>query len=80
MAHKLYLCGAVALGLAACGGNDQPNASSTPVPVPEMVDTAQVLALARATSETTSPFPVDGGLVTFSDTSETSVPILVNSM
>jgi hypothetical protein len=45
-----------------------------------MIDTAQLLSLAQATSETSTPFAVDGGLVTFSDTSETSAPISINAM
>jgi hypothetical protein len=39
-----------------------------------MVDTAQVLMLAPQSSETASPFQVDGGYV-FTDTTETGEPI-----
>jgi hypothetical protein len=39
-----------------------------------MVTTAEVLMLAQQTSETASPFSVDGGYV-FTDTSETGEPI-----
>jgi hypothetical protein len=39
-----------------------------------MVDTAQVLMLAQQSSETASPFQVDGGYV-FTDTSESGEPI-----
>ena len=61
--------------LSACGGSDQSSAALPPVPVAQTVDTAQVLSLAGKTSETASPFTVNGGLVTFSDTSETDSPI-----
>ena len=66
--------------LAACSNNDHPNASLPPVPIPQTpqaLDTAQVLALAQKTSETASPFAGNGGLVTFTDTSETTSPIPV---
>jgi hypothetical protein len=81
MAHKLCLWGALALsvGVASCGGNDQPSPSAPAVFIPQSVDTAQVLGLASVTSETKTPFPVDGGLVTFSDTSEITAPISVNA-
>jgi hypothetical protein len=64
--------------LSACGGNDESSAALPPVPVPQTVDTTQVLSLAEKTSEAASPFPVNGGLVTFSDTSETTLPLSVN--
>jgi hypothetical protein len=83
MARNIYFWSVLGLSaglVAACGGDDHPNASAPTVPIPQMLDTAQVLSLAQATSQTSTPFSVDGGLVTFSDTSETSVPILVNAM
>jgi hypothetical protein len=43
-----------------------------------MVTTAEVLMLAQATSETASPFALDGGYV-FTDTSDTTSPISVDS-
>ena len=76
----LGLCAGI---LAACGGPDHPNASLPPVPIPQTpqaLDAAQVLALAQKTSETASPFAVNGGLVTLTDTSETSSPIAVDGM
>jgi hypothetical protein len=69
--------------LAACGNSDHPNASLPPVPVPQTpqaLDTTQVLALAEKTSETGSPFAVNGGLITLTDTSETSSPVTVDAM
>ncbi len=68
--------------LAGCGGG-RPDASLPPVTVPQTpqaLDTAQVLALARNRSETALPFAVDGGLVTLTDTSETSSPIALDPM
>lgn len=76
----LGLCGGL---LAACTNIDHPNASLTPVPIPQTpqsLDTAQVLALAQKTSETASPFAVNGGLVTLTETSETGSPIPVGPM
>ncbi len=69
--------------LAACSNNDHPDASLAPVPVPqtpEALDTAQVLAIAEKPSESATPFAVNGGLVTLTDTSETSSPIAVDAM
>ena len=80
MNHKLLLLGAVALsaGLLAGCPNDQPAASA--LPASQSLNTAQVLALARRSSETTAPFPVNDGALTLNDTRETSVPIAVNTM
>ena len=77
MNHKLLLLGAVALsaGLLAGCPNDQPAASAS-----QSLNTAQILALARRSSETTAPFPVNDGALTLNDTRETSVPIAVNTM
>ncbi len=44
------------------------------------LDTAQVLTLAQQTSETSDPFVVNGGAVTLNDTSETSLPVAINTM
>jgi hypothetical protein len=65
--------------LSACGGGH----SSPPVsqgPQPQALDTADVLAQARATSETSEPYAVDDGALVLTDTSETSEPIDVNVM
>ena len=75
--------GAVAIAAAACGGHDTgsaaaPPSSSAPPPSAVMtLDTAQVLALAQVTSETASPFAVNGGAFVQTDTSETTAPIAV---
>lgn len=79
--HLLSCC--LALGAilpAACSNDNRPSASIAPVPVPQTLDTQQVLTLAAKPSETASPFMVNGGLISFSDTSETSSPVAVNGM
>jgi hypothetical protein len=74
------LVGVVAGSLmSACGGG----ASAPPPPVSQMpqqqvLDTDQLLAQARVTSESSEPYPVDDGLLKFTDTSETTEPIGVN--
>lgn len=45
---------------------------------PLVMDTALVLQVARATSETAEPFPVNNGAFVFSDTSEVTDPVPVN--
>jgi hypothetical protein len=42
------------------------------------LDTAQVLALAQVTSESSTPIAVNGGALVLTDTTETSSPITVN--
>jgi len=89
MKSKVLILGAICTVtslLAACGGNDNGSSNtSTTTPPPTTttpsgmgLDTAQVLALAQVTSETSAPFAVDGGAVTLDDSSETSSPIAVN--
>ena len=80
-------CAAAVLA-SACGGGDHgspmPSPPSAPQPPPtssnQMLDTAQVLALAKQTSETSSPFAVNGGALTLTDTSDTSESISVDGM
>jgi hypothetical protein len=74
----LGICAAL---LAACGSDDHSAASLPPAPAPQTpqaLDTAQVLALARKTSQTASPFAVNAGLFTLTDTSETASPITLD--
>ena len=75
--------------LSSCGGGSttantgtgtttgSSSGSGTPTSTTQEVDTAQVLALARESSETSEPFAVDNGAFAFTDTSETSEPIAV---
>jgi hypothetical protein len=79
----LFGLGLCAGFLAACSNNDHPDASLPPVPIPQTpqaLDSAQVLSIAQKPSETASPFAVNGGLVTLTDTSETSSPIVIDPM
>jgi hypothetical protein len=76
----LPLVGVVAGSLmSACGGGDS-NPPATQTQQPQALDTAEVLAQARVTSETAEPYAVDDGALTLTDTSETSEPISINSM
>ncbi len=79
----LSVMGAAAALVTACGHDDN-SAMTTPPPPPSTtflsLDTAAVLAMARVTSETADPIPVDDGMVILTDTSETTNPISVDSM
>jgi hypothetical protein len=85
MKSKILFLGAVgaaAIVVAACHHDDDngspPNTGSTTSSA-QALDTAQVLALAQQTSETGTPFAVNGNALTLTDTSETSSPIGVNT-
>ncbi len=88
MKSKILILGAICAApciLAACGGNDNGSSTSTTTPTPPPttsnvmeLDTAQVLALAQVTSETSTPFSVNGGALVLTDTSQTSSPLSVN--
>ncbi len=82
MTSKMFMFAAMGAALMAvgCGNNNGGSAASTVITPPvtsstKALDTAQVLALAQVTSETSSPFAVDNGAFTFIDTSETTSPI-----
>ena len=86
MKSKLPLIGAWCVAaslLAAChhdndGSMTAPPTTTTPPMTSAMaLDTAQVLALAQVTSETSSPIAVNGGALTLTDSSETTAPISV---
>jgi hypothetical protein len=71
--------------LASCGGSDNGGGSAgsgsgtgtgTGSSV-MMVDTANVLAQAEQKSETTEAYTVNGGLLVFTDTTDTSEPISI---
>lgn len=71
------------LMLASCGGGDQsagPPPAGPPAVATEQLDTAEVLAIAQTrTSETSSPFAVDGGAVVVTPADdETGTPIPIN--
>lgn len=79
---------AVAAGsISACGGGggggDSGQAMATAMPAPPSVthqslDTAQVLAQARHTSETSSPYPVNDDALVLTDTRDTTEPVSIN--
>ncbi|MDB6086129.1 MAG: hypothetical protein JWN43_4010 [Gammaproteobacteria bacterium] len=78
---RLFLGAAgLAVGLVAACHDDHHGAPAPPPSTSQSLDTAQVLALAQQTSETSSPIAVNGGALTLNDTSETSAPIAVNAM
>jgi hypothetical protein len=86
MKSKFLLIGGlcVASVMTACHNNNDGSSTTPPptaTPPPTMsgmaLDTAQVLALAQVTSETSSPIAVNGGALTLSDSSETTAPISV---
>lgn len=85
MSRTILVLGAAALAacsLTGCGSSSEPLSEMTPAPQSQAqtLDTAQVLALAQQSSETSTPFQVNDGAVTLTDTSETSDPISVNAM
>jgi hypothetical protein len=61
-----------------------PPTAGTPAPTPppmtsgQSLNTAAVLAQARVTSETASPYAVNNGALTLTDTSDTTQPINAN--
>lgn len=70
--------------LAACGHDDNNSGMTTTPPTPPSstainVTTAELLAnYATQPSETASPVVVNGGVFTFTDTSDTTRPISVD--
>ena len=80
-----------AAALSGCGGGDAgmsagtsaPSAAtSTPAAAPasaastmQSIDTEQVLEQARQSSETESPYAVDGGMLRITGTSDTAEPL-----
>ena len=83
MKRKIAAIGAAAVAagaitaLSACQGQ---SFTASGAPQPQALDTAQVLAQAKQTSEVDSPYQVDDGALTLTDTSDTSVPIVINGM
>lgn len=83
MKHRMAILGAAAIAagsISACGGD---NGQTAAVPPPARVtiqslDTAQVLAQARHTSETSSPYSVNDGALVLTDTSDTAEPISIS--
>jgi len=78
---------AAAAALNGCGGGDEGMnaAASAPAAAPaaaaptiQSLDTAQVLAQARESSETGSPYTVDGGMLSLTGTSDATEPLAID--
>jgi hypothetical protein len=86
MKSKFLILGSMCAAslVAACHHDSNGSTTTTPPPTNTppsttmALDTAQVLALAQVTSETSAPFAVNGGAYTQTDTSENTAPITVN--
>jgi hypothetical protein len=70
--------------VAGCSSNSStPAATAAPTPpvsqTTTQADTSQVLGIAQETSEVDTPFVVNGGAFTFTDTSDTTNPIPINT-
>ena len=88
MKRRMAILGvaAVAAGsISACGGGggDSGQAMATAMPPPpnvthQSLDTAKVLAQARHTSETSSPYPVNDDALVLTDTRDTTEPVSIN--
>jgi hypothetical protein len=63
--------------LPGCGGSGDSNQYGA-TQQPQVLDTTQVLAIARSSSESSDPLPVDGGALLVADANDdTSDPIPV---
>jgi hypothetical protein len=91
MKRKLTIMTSVGLAaglVSGCGGGDHGQAAmgasggggGSTAPSSVSLSTGDVLTLAQKTSETASPYTVDGGALVLTDASETSEPINVNAM
>jgi hypothetical protein len=77
----IVAAGLTAASLAGCGHDHQTAVTpSPPTSDVQTLDTSGVLALAQKSSETGTPFAVDGGLLVLSDSSDTAEAISVNGM
>ena len=84
MKHTMAILGVAAIAagsISACGGDNGQAAAPPPPPARvanQSLDTAQVLAQARHTSESSSPYPVNDGALVLTDTSDTAEPMSIN--
>jgi hypothetical protein len=75
MKLRIVMVGVAALTagtLSGCGGSGAQSPLASMGPKLQSVDTAQVLAQAQQVSETGAPYVVDGGVVAFTDTADTT--------
>jgi hypothetical protein len=82
MKHKLAIFGLATIvtgSLSACGGSDGGGSTGMTAPpsMAQSLDTAQVLAQARQTSEVTYPYGVNSGLVVLTDTSDVTESYII---
>ena len=86
MKRKLAIMTGVGLAaglVSGCGGNDHGQAATgtgSTAPTSVSLSTQDNLSLAQKTSETSTPFAVDGGALLLTDTSDTSEPVSINAM
>jgi hypothetical protein len=77
----LAIAGTAASALSGCGDGGGGSVSavvSPPSSSTQALDTAQVMAQARLTSETGEPYPVNDGALVLTDTSETAEPLSID--
>lgn len=82
MKHRIAILGVAAIAagsMSACGGGNGQAAAipSPPSMTSQSLDSEQVLAQARHTSETSSPYPVNDGALVLTDASDTTEPITI---
>ena len=80
MKHRIAILGVAAIAagsMSGCGGNGQAAAMPPPGMTSQSLDSAQVLAQARQTSETSTPYPVNDGALVLTDASDTTEPITI---
>ena len=73
----------LAAGLVSGCGNEQgqsPAATAPPISTSQSLNTEKVLAQAQMPSETATPYAVNTGALTLTDTSETSEPVSIDGM
>jgi hypothetical protein len=84
---KTKLAIMTSVGLAAglvsgCGGGQGQGAATTAAPVStsQSLNTQKVLVQAQTPSETTTPYTVNAGALTLTDTSDTTEPLNIDGM
>jgi hypothetical protein len=83
MKSKLAILTSVGLAaglVSGCGSETGQSSAATtpPFSTTQSLDTQKVLAQAQMPMDTTTPYAVDGGALTLTDTSETGEPLSIN--